>query len=348
MNTNKRPHRSGKQSVRETAGIIVLLLALLISGGWYGCSESEPHTGPAAPAETGAASQVLTKQELLLASLQLRRLASQRFADAVASIRAEVPLRFMTAIPDYQANSDAWSFFFTGSYLLIGAADQPHPVTAYYNPLHDAAIIIRWGRRSDDSMMIESGTLVTGRWENTLPAGQKSHVPRWLEGSAAPPDRLRDQTRSWVEAFERIYPRDGGQSASPLPTPTPELVESVFEWGRMQMESVVALRQPGLKGLRQEVDRFRQTLVTGTPAEFAALLPASRQPTAQVLAQTPLTWRAHLTPLLVMPGQESRAVILGDPQSPGFYVFAHFDRSEKPALKSLSFSAIGDLSGGAQ
>ncbi|HPQ41112.1 MAG TPA: hypothetical protein PLV45_12135 [bacterium] len=303
---------------------------------------------PAPPVPVKAAApSAFTASELMAVATVFRDRASSGFADAVREFQGDQAFEFMFSTPEYRMNADAWALVFTGSYLLCSRPDQTRPITAFYNPLYDAAVLVRWTHLPGGGVGPDSATLVTGRLK-TMPDGGGTHVPQWLKAPSDPNGALQAQTAGFIAEFDRRYPASSGTEAALPGAASEDLVKEVFGQCRLQLESLVAFQSRELKPMRSCLNGFRLALIGGDPGKLNRLIPLTNPVRGKELAALPVEWRGGLAPMFIMPSARQISVILGDANIPGWYLNVCITKSDTPELSSVGVMVPGDISGGAK
>lgn len=110
---------------------------------------------------------------------------------------------------DYAEHASlAWSLFFSGSLIVPGLLDSKQPVTAFYNPWLDMALILEWTSADEAMPMVKNVTLWSSGADFAAGKHQGELPPRWFENlrKEALPLVIQKQVMQFSEAFHRQYP----------------------------------------------------------------------------------------------------------------------------------------------
>ena len=102
----------------------------------------------------------------------------------------------------------AWSLFFSGSLVVPGLLESKQPITAFYNPWLDLALILEWTAVEEAVPVVKNVTLWSAGADFVAGKHLGELAPRWFEnlGKEALPLVIQKQARQFSDAFHRQYP----------------------------------------------------------------------------------------------------------------------------------------------
>lgn len=288
---------------------------------------------------------IIETADLTAVSLMFRRSAAGSFQKAIKSFNGEKAFEFMLNKNEYIKNSDAWAMLFNGSYMLLSTAGIPDPVTCYYHPLYDTAVLVQWRINNKRVVSIDRASLVTGTWQSDRESG-KPFTARWLWESDKPETAIKSQTLSFIRLFEKKFPPDYWIKNAFPGQASVGLVQSVFDMCRMQMEVLVALQDKELTGIQKCIRDFRIPFIKGNKTKLQSLIPEGNPVKAGELLGLPDVWRRGAVPVFAMPGTEKLIVFLGNDNTPGCYIVICINKVNRPFLSSVGVLYQSDIEGG--
>lgn len=217
----------------------------------------------------------------------------------------------------------AWSYFLGTSPAVVGAAESDRPITAFYHPWTDVALLVVWG---PDSRIAEI-ELLAAEVVLSPEAPAPSPEPAWAEGKEFAPIALARQTAAFIHAFEVLFPDDfAGDWRLRLPWLTDEGFAELhraaltLRLGR-GVAMLAALRAPAkeqpasVAHLLAAVERLNTADADELIAEASATPAESRQ----ALRQAPEGALASLATVAAVPGNSTGVVFVVPPKSPDFF-----------------------------
>jgi hypothetical protein len=286
---------------------------------------------------TGGASEarvVLDNQRLLLEAWRFRGLASGKLDDALKAYGSPASLEFLRASTVGREAPQAWAYFFSCSLLLIGHAQHPRPVIAFYHPFLDAALLTRWSWNGDEATISDATLWIGG----CFPDGQAAppEYPHWMGAARSTPfhEALLAGQREFVGRFDREFPiQPVDPSKFPQSASRGAVQDFVEQQAAAQLLTLIKLRtHRGLANLRQ-------ALAEGRASALDALIPPGSSLKSATLLKLPRELRQRLLPSFALCSSEHTIVVLSLPELPRFYILAQFGKAEAP-LEHLSVQEL--------
>jgi len=291
---------------------------------------------PAEPkqAHQTAKDATLRSQHALVEALRLRTLASASIADAIARCPVGPSLDALLASEIGSSFPEAWAFFFSGSFVLVGDAMASAPVVAFYNPWLDGALITRWVDGERGPQMAEAALWIA----SSFPARDDGMVPRyarWIhDASTTPlPVALRTRYRQFLGAFAQAYPPQGAGGGPRLQTPDQIVVRDFIELQALgAMQSLVGI--PRLHGdAGTQIVEFLDALRQADREALLSLLGTEQADVADTLLGLPAGLRERLVGIFALTSQRTALVAFGVSELPRYFILGLFATgSDRPPV----------------
>jgi hypothetical protein len=291
---------------------------------------------PAAPNQEHQTEKVATlrSQHALVEALRLRTLASASVADATARCPVGPSLDALLASEIGSDFPEAWAFFFSGSFVLVGDAMASAPVIAFYNPWLDGALITRWVDGEQGPQMADAALWIA----SSFPARDDGIVPRyarWIhDASTTPlPVALRTRYQQFLDAFAQAYPPQGAGSGPRLRTPDQIVVRHFIELQALgAMQNLVGI--PRLHGdAGTQIVEFLGALRQADREALLSLLGTEQADVADTLLGLPAGLRERLVGIFALTSQRKALVAFGVPDLPRYFILGQFATgSDRPPV----------------
>lgn len=326
-----RPDPASRRSrlLLAGAGLLVISLAVAAVGTTIALKNRRPPPPPAAEAAAQFVAKIMAFRSLMLDERQAGALPGddqRRLAELYQGELAEQAPR-------------AWRYFFTGSIVFAGALASPQPVTAFYNPWTDTAVLIKWTSADWNAPSILAATAWTGA--GFLAAAEPGEeAPPWMEKSRtrAMPLVLRDQVHAFGEAFFRRFPP---ASAADIPLPeNPRAAQTrdlaIRRSGYLLLQLIACLRpeRPQFNPLLAEL---RQALATGDWSAVTARQTAACTFDPADLAVVPPDRLRNLAPYVAVADDKVAIAYCIAPDLPHQFLLARLITKPKPQVASIQF-----------
>lgn len=216
----------------------------------------------------------------------------------------------LPGVPDAEAQSALWSFFFRGSQIYHGRL-AGNAVVGFYNPYVDGWLLTEWDSEDPAHPVMVSAAPALGEMIRAPGSPDLGEEPRWMAalGDASLPAALQRQAVETAQAFAARHPLAAATSPD-LAGQVPDLVVR-----RLLMRRLAALLAPIVElqdtpVLAQAFDAVAAALRKGDREAITDLMGDAADP-AQIdrMLSVPPEMRGGLVPLAVL-GDDARAVVL--------------------------------------
>ena len=215
-----------------------------------------------------------------------------------------------------------WGPFFENAIVQLGRLRSPAPVTLYYNPLLDVAVLARWEKQGEGYRVATVRSLPGERLGE--PAAAAPLLPEWMGAGDGAVDALARIGAARLAAFRQAHPaeepttgRDGAtfaSAAADMRAVLPRLVWNAASRAQWTEEMGNWLR-PALAGVEAALD-------ARDADALAAAAPETDAQTAQTLAALPPAFASRLDLDMVLPAGEHERLLIGSlPEDGAVYVF---------------------------
>jgi hypothetical protein len=290
----------------------------------------------------------------IVQAMKFRADAASDFAKAMKQHRTDKAMNFLiqSGNPLTQARSIAWSAFFTGSLVLMGHADSPEPVVAFYNPLYDAVLLTRWAGRANGGEMTAADLRVASAWAS----GGNGALPpyaAWLQGAVKrpAPEVIASEHGRFLKTFERAFPPKATSIARIAASPGVEKAVAFVEVQALKaIGDVAAVQRTGGPRYNGRIPELRKALVQHDKNALARLTPPNSPTSVASLLEIPEEYSRHLVPCYAALGEKDSIVVLQDTIMPRYYMmifFRHGATAAQTEIRSVFFFELAqDVRGG--
>ncbi len=239
-------------------------------------------------------------------------LGEQRFVDVANRMPG-------SAIAGPEAASFLWSLSFPNMIVKLGRLRSEAPVSLYYDPLLDIAVLAFW-ERVDEGYHIKFSRTVPGTWlENS--ASEASLLPPWISEESAL-NSLLQTTADRLDAFTKMHPPEafeGGRNhatfaemAAGMRLVLPRLI-----WNANQRAQWT---ESSYQWLEPVVTEIELALNSANAQQMILAAPDTDPVTAEALAELPKQYVDELVLDLVVASPQNRLVFASSPADGDTYV----------------------------
>ena len=332
----KRPLRPG---VVICAGLVWLLAGEF--GNWSSAEENKT------PGDDHLRPLLL---EIVKAADRFRVQAASNAKDAIARHGIEgFPEKWAQDVdPHFRGEEWQLTHFFAYSVILVGRADPPKCVVAFYNPWVDGVLLTAWRDRRADGWKATDFLFCLGE---TL-RGEKpsdSLCPAWLKSGKPAAGSVIEVCGRTVSAFQKTFPLEGSFQYPVIEAPAVPHTELSTLKARMKFSlayvngrAVAAERREALdKALREAIP----VLARGDKGAILALTSKDQDPyVAETICMLPQNIREGFVPHWAIEQPPMIAVVLSNAEIPRWFVLLFLDSSQGKPIRALGlydFESVG-------
>ena len=232
-----------------------------------------------------------------------------------------------------------WSYFFAGSFILIGATNSPQPVVGFLNPYLDGILLTRWSRSPESEIRLESAAI---SWASGLGTpGMRANS--WLKNSADRSLPTVLQEKMWIatRTFQNLWPGNAEQGKLIAPDSISAATASAIGFeSALLLQSLVRGQMTSRPEYRSSLRRLKNALASDDPSALPGICKDSAIPAASALWKLPLDARAALIPFLLLPADQDALVLFHNPNLPRFVLIAALRENSRTPVSALALFDI--------
>jgi len=226
-------------------------------------------------------------------------------------------------IMDSEVLSYLWSLSFTNMIVKLGRHRSETPVSLYYTPLLDVAVLVFW-ERDEAGYHVKIAQALPGEWLGSKPQ-ESSVLPPWIVEENALSSLLQT-TGERFDKFDELHPPgtskqgEGGatfaEAAGGMREVLPRLVWNADQHLKWTDEN---LAYPWLEKLLIQMET---ALSAADSQQLLSMAPGTDAVTAEALAQLPGEYIEEITLDLVAGSSENQLLIASSPADGDTYIMA--------------------------
>jgi hypothetical protein len=226
-----------------------------------------------------------------------------------------------------------WAQFLRVSVLMVGAAEGPVPLVAFYNPWVDLFLLTAW-EVVDGGVRVIDAELLIGDWVRKRGQLPFDFTPAWLRGGVFRPAAVGMAVADALRAFEALFPTSDAiadwRSRLPgLQSPRLLVDHNYLVAGHHLVESMLGLdafasatdgEDPRLVGIRAAVEDALSLAAQGRVQSLLQSASDTLPATQKTLGELPADAFAGLRVAAVVLDKQASLVFLVPQSPPNYFV----------------------------
>lgn len=275
-----------------------------------------------------------TESAAVLATLGgvFRNFAAVDFPLAASRFDPRHNLAFLTNVTVANVIQDTWSRFFSGSFVLAGHLRSESPLTAFYNPFFDTALLTVWTNKTQNPHLIAAWLLVDPspiRSESEAPSN--AQVGDLLLNPYLVGQRLAAFSK-WFESQHEPLAITPPPLIHDTPRSVLDLVNKRFTVAQLELAGFERMDQTRTESSWK---KFHNTLSGGDVDGLRQLVPTNAGVSADTLLTILPVVRKSIEPGYVVGTRDRLVLFSWNPNAPAYIVISDFALSTKWALSNV-------------